>query len=102
MEAQIVLSVLLLVLAACVWLRPRWISTFRGYTEEQFRKVDLKRVRRTAGGGLTLLALLLGGGSWALHRAGVDYTTLTVLGIVLTFAGVVAIMARVETFDRNR
>lgn len=102
MEAQIVISVLLLACAVFVYLRPQHISTLNGYSEEQLRNVDLRKIRRIAGGGLVLLAVSVGGGSWFLSRAGVDDTVLTVLGIVVIFAGVVVIMARVESLNRNR
>lgn len=102
MQTQVVISVLLLACAVFVYLRPQNISTLNGYSEEQLRNVDLRKVRRTAGGGLAALAVTIGGGSWLLSRAGVDDATLTVVGIVVIFAGVVVIMARVESLNRNR
>ena len=97
-----VVSLLLLVFAGIVYLRPQWISTFRHYTDAERRNIEMKRVRRMAGGGLLALALSIGLGSWALAEASVAETTIVVLRMVILFAGVIAIAARVETFNHNK
>ena len=91
------MPLLLLVCAGIVYCRPQWISTLRHYTDEERRRIDMQRVRRTAGGGLLLLALLTGPGSWLLAWGGIAETTLTVLRILILVIGVIGIMARIET-----
>ena len=91
------MPLLLLVCAGIVYCRPQWISTLRHYTDEERRRIDMQRVRRTAGGGLLGLALLTGPGSWLLAWGGVAETTLTVLRAVVLFVGGIAIAARAET-----
>ena len=102
MEVQVIISAFLLLGGILAYFRPQNISTLNGYSEEKLRNVDLQKVRRTAGGGMVLLAALLGGGSWALSKAGVDETTLTVVGIILVFVGVITIIAKVETYNHNK
>lgn len=97
MNASVLMPLLLLVFAGIVYCRPQWISTLRPYTDEERRNIDMQRVRRTAGGGLLLLALLTGPGSWLLAWGGVAETTLTVLRILVLVIGVIGIMARIET-----
>lgn len=91
------MPLLLLVCAGIVYCRPQWISTLRHYTDEERRNINMQRVRRTAGGGLLLLALLTGPGSWLLAWGGIAETTLTVLRILILVIGVIGIMTRIET-----
>lgn len=102
MTESVVISALLLVCAAVVYVRPQWISTFRHYSDEKRRNIEMKRVQRTAGGGLSALALSIGLGSWALAEAGVAEAMIVVLRMVVLFAGVLAIVARVETLNHNK
>ena len=97
MNASVLMPLLLLVFAGIVYCRPQWISTLRHYTDEERRSIDMQQVRRTAGGGLLLLALLTGPGSWLLAWGGVAETTLTVVRILVLVIGVIGIMARIET-----
>ena len=97
MNASVLMPLLLLVFAGIVYCRPQWISTLRHYTDEGRRNIDMRQVRRTAGGGLLLLALLTGPGSWLLAWGGVAETTLTVVRILVLVIGVIGIMARIET-----
>lgn len=102
MEVHYLISGLLLSAAILVWLRPQSVSTLSHYSKEQLARVDLRRVRRTGTFGLAALALLIGPGSWLLHRAGVDATTTTVISWIVLFAGAIAIAARIETFNKNK
>ena len=102
MTESIVMSAILLVCALVVYVRPQWISTFRHYTDAERRNIEMKRVRRTAGGGLLGLALLTGLGIRLLVWGGVAETTIVVLRMAVLFAGVIAIVARVETFNHNK
>lgn len=102
MTESVVMSALLLVCAVVVYVRPQWISTFRHYSDEKRRNIEMKRVRHAAGGGLLVLALSIGLGSWALAETGVAEATIVVLRMVVLFAGVLAIAARVETFNHNK
>lgn len=102
MDAPILLSAILLACAGIAYVRPQWISTLRHYTDAERRNIDMRRVRRAAGGGLLALALLTGPGSWMLARCGTSETTLTVLRITVTFIGAIAIAARIETYNRNK
>ena len=101
MNVSVLMPLLLLVFAGIVYCRPQWISTLRPYTDEERRNIDMRRVRRTAGGRLLLLALLTGPGSWLLAWGGVAKTTLTVVRVVVLFVGGIAIAARTETFNQN-
>ncbi len=102
MEVHYLISGLLLLAAILLWLRPQWASTLSRYSKEQLARVDLRRVRRTETFGLVALALLVGPGSYLLHRAGVDAATLTVISWFVLFAGAIAIAARIETFNKNK
>ena len=102
MTESFVVAAILLVCTFIVYVRPQWISTLRHYTDEERRNIEMKRVRRTAGGGLAVLALLIGPGSWLLARGGVPETTIAVVRMVVLFAGVIAIAARVEMFNHNK
>lgn len=102
MTESVIMSAILLVCALVVYVRPQWIATFRHYSDKERRNIEMKRVRRTAGGGLLALALSIGLGSWALAEASVAETTIVVLRMVILFAGVIAIVARVETFNHNK
>lgn len=102
MDVSIVLTVILLLCAVFVYLRPQSISTLNGYSKEKLRNVDLRKVRRTVGGGLALLAVLIGGGSWLLLKAGMDEIMLTVIRIIVIFVGVIFLAARVETHNHNK
>lgn len=102
MGVHYLISGLLLIAALLILLRPQRVSTLRHYSKEQLAEVDLRRVRRTGSLGTAALALLIGPGSWLLHRAGVDEATLTALGIVVLAVGLIAIAARIETYNKNR
>lgn len=102
MKAQIGIAILLLIGGGIAYVRPQWISTLNGLPPEKLRNVDLQKVRREAGGGLALLALLIGAGSWALAKAGVEQMVITVIGIILIFVGGVIIMVRVERHNHNK
>lgn len=99
---SIVEFAILLVCAVVVYVRPQWISTIRHYSDEKRRNIEMKRVRHTAGGGLLVLALSIGPGSWALAEAGVSETTIVVLRAIVLFIGAFAIVAYVETFNQNK
>lgn len=99
MIESVVIAAFLFVIAGFVYARPEQISTLRGYSSEKLRNIDLKKVRRTAGGGMALLAVMILAGCWLLLLSGVGESTVTVLRIVAVFAGVAVIMARVETFN---
>ena len=53
-------------------------------------------------GGLLLLAVVIGGGSWLLLRAGVEPQTITVLGILLLFIGAIGLTAAVELCKKRK
>ncbi|MCM1150856.1 MAG: hypothetical protein NC209_07850 [Alistipes sp.] len=101
MDTSYFASLLLLACAGVVYLRPQWISTLRRYTDAERRNIEMRRVRRTAAGGLLALALLIGPGSRGLAWLGVSETTLTVLRIILVTIGVIVIMTRIETRNHN-
>ncbi len=102
MGVHYLIAGLLLLAAILVWLRPQSVSTLNHYSKEQLARVDLRRVRRTGSCGLVALALLVGPGSWLLHRAGVNATTLTVISWIVLFAGAIVIAARIESFNKNK
>lgn len=102
MEAQIGIAILLLIGGVIAYVRPQWISTLNGLPPEKLRHVDLPKVRREAGGGLTLLAILIGTGSWALAKAGVEQMVISVIRIILIFVGAIVIMVRVERHNHNK
>ena len=102
MGVHYLISGLLLLVAALVYLRPQSIPTLRHYRKERLAKVDLGRVRRTGSLGMLALALLIGPGACLLHCTGVDETTLTVLGWIVLPVGTIAIAARIETYNKNR
>ena len=102
MNSSLLASIVLLVCAGLACIRPQWLSTIRHYSDAERRNIELKRVRRTVGGGLLLLALLTGAGGWVFVVAGVPETTRIVLQILVLFVGVIAIVARVEKFNHNR
>lgn len=65
-------------------------------------RTELARVRRIGAGGLLLLAVVIGGGSWLLLRAGVEPQTITVLGILLLFIGAIGLTAAVELCKKRK
>ncbi len=102
MDIPTVLSLILLACAGIAFVRPQWISTIRHYTDAERRNIDMRRVRRSAGGGLLALALLTGPVNRLLARHGIPETTLTALRIIVLFIGAIAIAACVETYNRNK
>ena len=72
------------------------------YSKERLAKVDLRRVRRTGSLGMSALAPLIGPGACLLHCTEVDETTPTVLGWIVLPVGTIAIVARIETHNKNR
>ena len=51
---------------------------------------------------MLLLAVVIGGGSWLLLRAGVEPQTITVLGIPLLFIGAIGLTAAVELCKKRK
>ena len=51
---------------------------------------------------MLLLAVVIGGGSWLLLRAGVEPQTITVLGILLLFIGAIGLIAAVELCKKRK
>ena len=86
MTESLVIAAILAICAVILWLRPQSISTLSGNPEEN-PEINWRAVRRIGAGGLLLLAVVIGGGSWLLLRAGVEPQTITVLGIPLLFIG---------------
>ena len=62
----------------------------------------LPMLRGIIPGGLLLLAVVIGGGSWLLLRAGVEPQTITVLGILLLFIGAIGLTAAVELCKKRK
>ena len=88
MTESLVIAAILAICAVILWLRPQSISTLSGNPEEN-PELNWRAVRRIGAGGLLLLAVVIGGGSWLLLRAGVEPQTITVLGILLLFIGAI-------------
>ena len=95
MTESLVIAAILAICAVILWLRPQSISTLSGNPEEN-PEINWRAVRRIGAGGLLLLAVVIGGGSWLLLRAGVEPQTITVLGILLLFIGAIGLTAAVE------
>lgn len=79
MIESVVMAVMLFAIAGFVHVHPEQISTLRGYSPEKLCKIDLRKIRRTAGGGMAALAALIFAGSWLLLLSGVAESTVTVL-----------------------
>ena len=99
MTESLVIAAILAICAVILWLRPQSISTLSGNPEEN---PELNAVRRIGAGGLLLLAVVIGGGSWLLLRAGVEPQTITVLGILLLFIGAIGLTAAVELCKKRK
>lgn len=69
---------------------------------EENPELNWRAVRRIGAGGLLLLAVVIGGGSWLLLRAGVEPQTITVLGILLLFIGAIGLTAAVELCKKRK
>ena len=97
MTESLVIAAILAICAVILWLRPQSISTLSENPELNWRAV-----RRIGAGGLLLLAVVIGGGSWLLLRAGVEPQTITVLGILLLFIGAIGLTAAVELCKKRK
>ena len=101
MTESLVIAAILAICAVILWLRPQSISTLSGNPEEN-PELNWRAVRRIGAGGLLLLAVVIGGGSWLLLRAGVEPQTITVLGILLLFIGAIGLTAAVELCKKRK
>ena len=101
MTESLVIAAILAICAVILWLRPQSISTLSGNPEEN-PEINWRAVRRIGAGGLLLLAVVIGGGSWLLLRAGVEPQTITVLGILLLFIGAIGLTAAVELCKKRK
>ena len=99
MTESLVIAAILAICAVILWLRPQ--STLSGNPEEN-PELNWRAVRRIGAGGLLLLAVVIGGGSWLLLRAGVEPQTITVLGILLLFIGAIGLTAAVELCKKRK
>ena len=81
--------------------RPQTLPTRSGNPPEH-PEINWRAVRRIGAGGLLLLAVVIGGGSWLLLRAGVEPQTITVLGILLLFIGAIGLTAAVELCKKRK
>ena len=100
MTESLVIAAIMAICAVILWLRPQSISTLSGNPEEN-PELNWRAVRRIGAGGL-LLAVVIGGGSWLLLRAGVEPQTITVLGILLLFIGAIGLTAAVELCKKRK
>ena len=101
MTESLVIAAILAICAVILWLRPQSISTLSGNPEEN-PELNWRAVRRIGAGGLLLLAVVIGGGSWLLLRAGVEPQTITVLGILLLFIGAIGLTGAVELCKKRK
>ena len=81
--------------AAAVDLDDPRIFTLRT-VEDTFRIRDYLEKQRPR------RAVVIGGGSWLLLRAGVEPQTITVLGILLLFIGAIGLTAAVELCKKRK